>query len=1108
MLGRPMFSQLDRRKADKTVMDQAAHSYNFLLYLAFHPSASTSRLEIYWQEYIVQAFSNHWSKSSSTHRRACDTLAALLWNAHPKIWDERKVSNPDIHLETNDLPRLDPKWVKSRLSIVLPAFETLFKSASWTTDDLGESNIGIAWRNLCKTLADACSKEITPSLDTMQALASLMGMFQRVWKAAPTSLNVSSDHADKVYDIFRFLFTTLASHLGSILFTDRRLLKTSQETYQTATTPTHRHPASTKHLRTPILHFIHMIFSHPPAPPQASFNSLFETILETSVNSRTSTTVQLGIYRQVHELLPDFFQSTHQAHLIHASQVILRSARLVLFSPASQKANEGFQERSDEVLDILSSAMPLGRVPSEWRLTLFKLVNDAKERAGAEAAVPIIDVLSSSAVALLGTDTRSLAIDYCTDLMQESELLCHSFALDRSKDTNTRLRPAAVFKHLHTLINLCLLEVYNNVDSIPVASARELMKGTQNYLANLGIYELPDIFSVLYEGLATYLKDDRLILEEEKARPAVGSIRNMTAKTSQLLWRVLENDPSQLHPLSPMIVGGLLSSSQATVDYFVSMWNKIFGYLSAPRCPESITKALSTLKPRIDTKAPTLPGESESESEDSHLSSRSIKAQKITQSRSNSKSKPNSRRAASTVVAGVADRHPSTPEAERFHEEDSTNYVAANTPREDSQNDMNILKKPEREPLRGVFAPFRRSETPGDIHLWDSTVLSPGAGNDSDAPTSSPTPGSKGNQSQQSLLTQESVLDQSRPYALLNTSLPPRAAHNLPQFNNGDGVSPEKQVSQTEVVEETVLLGDTDLPDAVQVEDTVMASPPQERSVDNAIIYEPPSPEEPTGYNETLKPSQSISQRSPIRPTDTTRQPKVPDEDLVASQLTVDLQMSMGLDTQVHPDMASTAQNLQKRKRMVPQDHGAQSDSSSDSQHLSRSRRRKKNRKIPLDREFERHIQEAMAQSAETTPSRMTRSSSQKLKGKQETVSAQTARSKGTTQSKKQRKSITSGSRRGANKKSDLGDIKNTEQDDDDETMAGVEDSQSPSQTGTSGEPSNSPSPDVVGQLKAVLENVQSSEFDVTKANTIDETLIRIMAAVHKAVERHQKHPT
>lgn len=526
MLGRPMFSQLDRRKPDRAVMNRALQSYNFLLYLAFHPSTTAPRLELYWQEYINQAFEDHWAKNSATHRRACDILAALLWNAHPKVWDERKVSNPETHLETSDLPRIDPKWVKSRLSIVLPAFETLLKNASWTTDNFGESGVGIGWSNLCRTLADACSKEITPSADTMQALASLLGMFQRVWKTSPASLNVSEDNPERVYDIFKFLYTTLASHLGSILSSDRRLLKTSQETYQTTTTPTHRHPASNKHQKTPTLHFMHMIFSHLPAPPQESFNSLFEAILEASINARISTSAQLEIYRQVHELLPGFLNSSdYQEHLNRASQVILKSTRLLLSSPASQKLPGGVQQQLDEVLDILSSAVSLGTSPSEWKLTFIKLVNHAKEQLDDEAAIRIIDLLSSSPVALLGTELRSFGIDYCTELTKQAEIICASISKDRSRDTIKRYSPAAALKHLHTLINLCLFEIYNEIGSIPVASAKEFIKATQSYLTNTGVTELPEVFALVHEGLIVYLKDgDRLILEEECARPVASSV--------------------------------------------------------------------------------------------------------------------------------------------------------------------------------------------------------------------------------------------------------------------------------------------------------------------------------------------------------------------------------------------------------------------------------------------------------------------------------------------------------------------------------------------------------------------------------------------------------
>ncbi|KAI5307953.1 hypothetical protein KEM55_006958, partial [Ascosphaera atra] len=261
MLLRPILGQLDRRRPDKTVSEYAAHSYNILLYVAFHPSTSPAKLEYYWQEYVLRSFSKSLGRNAFTNPIACRTLASLLWNPQPKVWDERKVKDPTNKVKTSDLPRLDPKWVRSHISTVLSTFEALLPYSDWKA--IEGSEIGIAWINLCKTLADASSKEITPSIDTMQALASVMGLLQRTWKSAPQSLNAWSGDADMFYTRFKFLYTTLASHLENSVLTERRPLKTSHETYQTASTPTHRH-SSVNQSRTPSLHLIHMILSHRP----------------------------------------------------------------------------------------------------------------------------------------------------------------------------------------------------------------------------------------------------------------------------------------------------------------------------------------------------------------------------------------------------------------------------------------------------------------------------------------------------------------------------------------------------------------------------------------------------------------------------------------------------------------------------------------------------------------------------------------------------------------------------------------------------------------------------------------------------------------------------
>ena len=72
-------------------------------------------------------------------------------------------------------------------------FETLFKIAPWRDESVDESGIARAWVSLSKALADASSKEVQPSTDSMQAIASVLGTFHRIWKEGPSSLNASGD---------------------------------------------------------------------------------------------------------------------------------------------------------------------------------------------------------------------------------------------------------------------------------------------------------------------------------------------------------------------------------------------------------------------------------------------------------------------------------------------------------------------------------------------------------------------------------------------------------------------------------------------------------------------------------------------------------------------------------------------------------------------------------------------------------------------------------------------------------------------------------------------------------------------------------------------------
>ncbi|KAL2403241.1 hypothetical protein ABEF93_008077 [Exophiala dermatitidis] len=187
MLAKPLIAQLERQGTDKTVKSSrstAVSSYCNLLYYAFRPAASHKQYSRVWNEYVVKVMkSSLFEKNSANTDLACRIFIALLWNANKstKVWKEnRALENTPI--EPEELPTIDCKWIRSRSNAIIDMFRVLLRYSSWGAS--GESDrayIAIAWSHFLKAIGESCSKEVKPSLDTKNAVTSVLNFLAQLW---------------------------------------------------------------------------------------------------------------------------------------------------------------------------------------------------------------------------------------------------------------------------------------------------------------------------------------------------------------------------------------------------------------------------------------------------------------------------------------------------------------------------------------------------------------------------------------------------------------------------------------------------------------------------------------------------------------------------------------------------------------------------------------------------------------------------------------------------------------------------------------------------------------------------------------------------------------
>ncbi|KAE8352920.1 Rap1-interacting factor 1 N terminal-domain-containing protein [Aspergillus coremiiformis] len=611
ILIRAILSQLERRSQSKLSPQPnqlVLSSYYNLLYYAFRPSAPYQHLDIVWEEYIAAPSSTMFTSVPGLSDKLAQVLSNMLWSSQTKLWLENKASENN-RLLPEELPLLDCRWVRSRITAVLKVFENMFKSSSWS-DDIEQSSVAIAWTRLSRALSYASSKEITPSPESMQAVAHVLGLLQRLWKAGPSSINAIEENSmDKFFDRFGFLSTTMIVALGSIPFTEKLLLKTADERFQAANTPTHR-PLNTS-LDSPILHLLRLISDVSGGrEPTASYLRLINDILGAACKGRISRGSRLELLRQCADLYPSETEFSFRVH--DFAQVGWKSTAQLAADSLCSYPSESARERDGSVLrdydntvKILSTGLRFSNIMQEWNQLMDSFVRVVRNEKGDHAIVTmVVEPLSEHIMMLKTRNTylpaaslfsHSLSITYChfSGWGAEGTVAEHNARLASG--------PPVLPTKLVALVNWILQESYGGFDPTVTSGIADFLESFTSFLAS-GIPSFRStILEITQEPLALWLKDDgrKLNVESGVESRIITAGRALSSAVINILQACSPHDAFCLQKFEPILCAGLESSHMAIAKRFLDFWNSSFGQQKPLPCTETISRALQQLESQI-----------------------------------------------------------------------------------------------------------------------------------------------------------------------------------------------------------------------------------------------------------------------------------------------------------------------------------------------------------------------------------------------------------------------------------------------------------------------------------------------------------------------------
>jgi hypothetical protein len=323
-------------------------AYLCLLYYALRPSATPEDLDIYWNEYLSSVLTNFLCPKKQGQQVYCAaSILQSLFSSQEK-WVENR-ANSAQPFEIDELPRIDPTWIRSRLPKVLELVEAvLTHPESWKTSDVGKSD-GIlviidslalsTWSALLESVREAGAKEITVSVALKSSIATIMNTLHKVAKWLEHNAGSTVDAAKS----FQTLAECAVSRLGASNFTDRMLMRNpDSQNFEVASTPSHRPQPG---LRSPITHLVELQIKLGLEPKVSETSKHLESVkvlVARCMNTLSLRSSKLALIADLFDTLQSRFSSDETSqlvrdvadHLLELAEEITRPTLTGLNAPA------------------------------------------------------------------------------------------------------------------------------------------------------------------------------------------------------------------------------------------------------------------------------------------------------------------------------------------------------------------------------------------------------------------------------------------------------------------------------------------------------------------------------------------------------------------------------------------------------------------------------------------------------------------------------------------------------------------------------------------------------------------------------------------------------
>ena len=523
MLRQPIMTQLSRKgndKYSKRSKQIAQSSYCNLLYYALRPSANYAQLDLYWDQYIDHITSECFTGMKRDTDRFCEILAALLCCDQPRSWDENR-ANVVGFIKPDEIPALDPKWVRSRAGKVLGVFGRLAASASWSPSEQDKLPLVRAWRGFTKSLAEASRQEVKVSSETMSAIAYMLNMMKSLLdkSRSPDSLppTVESQIAiDKV----QILILHATHDIGPLPFNEQRILYGLHNQFEAAETPSsrsNRHPGTMLSPTTHLLRFL--VNSVQDDVATERYTSILQSLLKVALSSASSRRSQLSTLRELTTLLYPADSRISRPRIMlwcliaEAAQVAISRPKPSEKSDSPEYSGHEFRDTA-KILEIGIHNCSIEMI-STWQ-EFLSLTCDVLEKEIGDGGICLIitEPLSDAIQNTINPIYREPLLAFSISVIRRTIWPRNPQLLDRARKLLWGISPAShrpgsfdPFDKLYAMIDQCLFKAYDEFTSICMSDIASFFCATENLLASLPASAKYILLKRIQQGFTRWIED-------------------------------------------------------------------------------------------------------------------------------------------------------------------------------------------------------------------------------------------------------------------------------------------------------------------------------------------------------------------------------------------------------------------------------------------------------------------------------------------------------------------------------------------------------------------------------------------------------------------------